>query len=134
MSDPDLEVVRAMLRERVGNQGLKLIAGQVEMSTSGLRQFLGGTRPIRATRRKVLAWRRRYVDGDLRTEDEVLVDELLAARPGALRPELRRRMLALLADGNGLKDVPPSGPDGRGCVILQPVFHLDLRTCAHGGS
>lgn len=132
MSDPDLEAVRAMLRERVGNQGLKLVAGEVEMSASGLRQFLGGTRPVRATRRKVLAWRRRYVDGDPRTEDEVLVDELLAARPKALRPELRRRMLALLADGNGLQDV--ALPDGRGCVILQPVFHLDLRTCAHGES
>lgn len=133
MSDPDLEAVRALLRERVGNQGLALVAGEVEMSASGLRQFLGGTRPVRATRRKVLAWRRRYVDGDPRTEDEVLVDELLAARPRALRPELRRRMLALLADANGLEDVPLPGA-GRGCVVLQPVFHLDLRTCPHGGS
>jgi hypothetical protein len=131
MSDPNVEAARAMLRVRVASQGLRNVAREVGMSDNGLRQFLGGTRPVLPTRRKVLAWRRRYVEGDLRTDEEVLVDELLAARPAARRPALRRRLLALLADDDGPGDAPPGDADPRGCVVLQPVFHLDFRTCAH---
>jgi hypothetical protein len=122
MSDPDLEAARALLRVRVASQGLRQVAREVGMSDNGLRQFLGGTRPILPTRRKVLAWRRR-------TQDEALVDELLAGRPASRRGELRRRLLALLADDDGPEDARRADADPRGCVILQPVVHLDFRAC-----
>jgi hypothetical protein len=125
MSDPELEAIRAMLRECVASQGLGQVAGQVGMSSSGLRQFLGGTNAGLPTRRKVRAWCRRYVQGDPRTREEVLVDELLAEKPASRRAHLRRRLLQVLAD-----DEAPDAP-ARGAVPVQPIVYLDFRTCPH---
>ena len=127
MSDPDLEAIRAMLRECVGSQGLRRVAGQVGMSPSGLRQFMGGTNAALPTRDKVRAWCRRQVQGDRRTRREVLVDELLADSPAPLRAALRRTILALLADGEAGAS-RPAGLSGD-AAPLQPIVYLDFRTC-----
>jgi hypothetical protein len=126
MTDPELEAIRAMLRACVESQGLKEVAGQVGMSPSGLRQFLGGTNAAPHTRLKVRAWYRRYVLGDRRPRREVLVEELLADQPSNLRAGLRRGILALLSDDGGAA----RGAAFPGAVPAQPIVYLDFRTCA----
>lgn len=98
MSDPELEANRAMVRAGVASLGLGRVAEQVGMSPSGLRQYMGGTNPLLATREKVRAWCRRHVQGDRRTRREVLVDELVADQPPSQRAALRRTILSLLVD------------------------------------
>ncbi|HEX2206555.1 MAG TPA: hypothetical protein VHG93_02675, partial [Longimicrobium sp.] len=97
MDDTELNAIRAMLRECVASQGLGRVADQVGMSSSGLRQFLGGSNSVESTRSKVQAWSRRHLRGDGRTRQEVLLDDLLETVPAAARPALRREFARLLS-------------------------------------
>ncbi len=128
MREPDLEGIRAMLRECVANQGLGRIAEQVGMSSSGLRQFLGGSNSGLHTQRKVQAWSQRHAQGDARTRQEVLLDQLMETVPAAVRPGLRREFASRLSAAAGAGSAASPHAEVPDAPARPPIVYIDLRT------
>jgi hypothetical protein len=126
MTEKELEGARAMLRESIGKQGLGRVAAELGMSSSGLRQFLGGSNSGLLTQQKVQAWSQRHARGDGLSHQEALLDQLMETVPAALRPTLRREFAdRLAAAGAGSVDPPPAEAAD---PAARPLVYIDLRT------
>ena len=77
-----VEAIREAARRAVAETSLRAVAKRIPMSPMGLQHFINGTRPYRATLRKLTAW---YVNR--------------GASRGEFSEETARAALAILLDG-----------------------------------
>jgi hypothetical protein len=127
MSEPDVEGIREMMRECLAHERLGRLADQVGMSSSGLRQFLGGSNAGLDTLRKVQAWSRRRAQGDGRSHQEVLLDQLMETVPAAVRPTLRREFATRLSAAGADSAAAPS-IKAQDAAPRPPIVYIDLRS------
>lgn len=76
-----VDVLREAAQRRVDDTSLRIAAGEIGVSYSGLRTFLKGTEPYAPTLAKLRAWYAQTVEGQ------------------AMTPERARAMLAALVEG-----------------------------------
>jgi hypothetical protein len=93
--------IRAALEDEVECTSLRAVARELEMSATGLRKFLDGTRPHGATSQRVLGWYLRHATrrGERDAELASAALEGLVGPAARVVPELAPRLLALLAAG-----------------------------------
>lgn len=90
------ERIRAVLRRRVGELGLRPVAREVGMSPTGLRNVLEGTLGHRGTLRKLEAWAKRH---EVREPDPAAgqaLSALLQPVSDTYRAEARQYLVAAL--------------------------------------
>ncbi|WP_420129255.1 hypothetical protein [Longimicrobium sp.] len=127
MREPDVEGIRALIRECLAHEKLGRMADQVGMSPSGLRQFLGGSNAGLDTLRKVQAWFERRTRGDARSRQQVLLDELMETVPAAARESLRREFADRLSAA-GAPSAASASAEVQDAASRPPIVYIDLRT------
>ncbi|HEX5724980.1 MAG TPA: hypothetical protein VFX98_05915 [Longimicrobiaceae bacterium] len=107
-----VEAIRHAAEEAVNAGSLRSVAASVGMSPTGLRQFLNGRTPYRATLRKLADWYLHYQLGRHEFSAETAragMFVLLEAVPEAHQAHARERLLDRLAEiHRDLRLRPPS--------------------------
>jgi hypothetical protein len=82
-----VDVLREAAQQRVDDTSLRIAAGEIGVSYSGLRTFLKGTEPYAPTLAKLRAWYAQTVEGRAMTPERARA--MLAALVEPLPPERR---------------------------------------------
>lgn len=109
MEEPDLELVRQAVIAAVEVRSLRSVARSIGMSPGGVTYFVEGAKPYMRTRRKLCSWYRRTGQCDLRSTQEMLIEQLVAHVPAGKRDEARHKIWVVV-DAASIPNSPGESP------------------------
>ncbi len=99
MEEPDLELVRNAVCAAIEARSLRSVARSIGMSPGGVTYFTEGAKPYLRTRRNLCLWYLRTGQSELRSTQEMLIDQLVASVPEFARDEARHKIRAIVDAG-----------------------------------